>query len=404
MVRELKISLYLFLYQIVFSIFNIFPVKNKITFIVSFGDNSLAVFEEMQKREVDTSYVFLYKRSCKYNIDDLDGVTPIPFESGNIFYYFKSIYHLATSKTIIIDNYYGFLSAVRFKKNVECIQLWHAAGAIKKFGLEDQSNQLRSSRATKRFKKVYKQFHKTVVGSESMANIFSQAFNLNAENILRTGVPRTDLFYDKEKEFTVKEKLRIELPVIQEKKVILYVPTYRDHQIDRFDLKLDLNLLKQELGDEYIVLLRLHPAIKNKSNYESEFPGFVYDFSSYLDVNELLYITDILISDYSSIPFEYAIMNKPMVFYAYDLDEYTTDRGLWDNYQSMVPGKITKTTAEVISQIKTHDFNYEDIRKFAELWNEYSNGASCENLVNYILGHDINIITTNATDYTYLEG
>src|SRR5699024_1500932 len=88
----------------------------------------------------------------------------------------RSIYHLATARVIFIDNYFGFLAATSFKENVTCVQLWHAAGAIKQFGLKDPSNQYRSKRANQRFKKVYKQFHQIVVGSEKMADIMKESF------------------------------------------------------------------------------------------------------------------------------------------------------------------------------------------------------------------------------------
>lgn len=386
MIRELLISFYLIGFKMIFNFLKLFPLKDKITFVVSFGDNAKYVLEELKRQDSHTDIVCLYtKPSAKALFGDYDEINLISFESGNVLKTIFSIYHIATSKYIIIDNYYGFLAATKLKAGVECIQLWHAAGAIKKFGLEDQSNSTRSHRANKRFLNVYRNFNKVVVGSDAMATVFMNAFGIPSENILRTGIPRTDFFFDKYKKRQVIEKLESVNENLKFKKTILYAPTYRDGDLDTSDIKLDLERMQKELGDEYIVLLRLHPAIRTTISYNDKFPGFVYDYSGpAYDVNELLLVTDILISDYSSIPYEFALLNKPMIFYAYDLEEYTKSRGLWENYASMVPGPVVEKTAEIIKVIKENEFDMSLVRDFSKKWNKYSNGKSSMNLVSYI--------------------
>ncbi|PTY81169.1 CDP-glycerol glycerophosphotransferase family protein, partial [Heyndrickxia sporothermodurans] len=205
----------------------------------------------------------------------------------------RSIFHIATSRYIIIDNYFGFLSTIHFKKNVECIQLWHAVGAFKKFGLKDHTFEDRPISDKKRILKVYKQFHKIVVGSDKMAAIFMAAFNVDRKNILPTGIPRTDLFFDDMKKRTIAFDWLKDYPTLENKKIIMYAPTFRDNELKNFKLHLDLFLLQKKLGEEYAIILKLHPAISNEKNYVEKYPGFVYDFSSYKDVNKLLIITDI---------------------------------------------------------------------------------------------------------------
>lgn len=389
MIREILISVYLIVFKVIFNFFKLFPLKNKVTFVVSFGDNAKFVLEELKKGNSNSDIVCLYtKPSAQAVFEGYDEIKLIPFESGDVLKTINSIYHIATSKYIIIDNYYGFLAATEFKQGVECIQLWHAAGAVKKFGLEDQSNSVRSQRAYKRFLNVYRKFDKVVVGSDAMATVFMNAFGIPSENILRTGIPRTDFFFDKKRQRQVIQKLEAENMNLRTKKTILYAPTYRDGHLNAFNVELDLNRMQKELGDEYIVLLRLHPAIKKTFSYNDKFPGFVYDYSGpAYDVNELLLVTDILISDYSSIPYEFALLNKPMLFYAYDLEEYTSSRGLWENYSSMVPGPIAEDTSDVIKVIKNNEFDLNVVKDFSKKWNKYSNGKSSINLVNYISSH-----------------
>ncbi|HET7658523.1 MAG TPA: CDP-glycerol glycerophosphotransferase family protein, partial [Bacillales bacterium] len=378
----------LLIFRCVFHVCNWFPYRNKVTFLVTFGQNSMYVYKEMLRREPKSDIVFLYKKSCPYDFEESGNMTAVPFETFNILRFFQSIYHLATSRHIIVDNYFGCLSVCSFRDDVECIQLWHAAGAVKYFGLKDQSVPNRCDRAKKRFLKVYRKFNKVVVGSEEMARVFTEAFDLSPENILRTGIPRTDLFYDEPLKRKVIHRLKRENPLLKNKKVLLYAPTFRDHQLDAFELKLDLDLMERELAEEYVLLLRLHPAVKSQKNFEEQYKGFVYDYSSLVDVNELLLITDCLITDYSSIPYEFSLLNRPMIFFAYDLEQYQEQRGLWDQYESLVPGPIVKTTEGVVEQIQQNDFDYKEIQAFSRKWNRYSVGQSSRNIVNYVFDNE----------------
>ncbi len=385
MARELAISLYLFVFKCVFSILNLLPLKDKTTFVISFGDNSQYVFEEMQRQKIQTEVVFLCKGNCIKKFAHYQYVTKIPFETYNLLNWFRAIYHLATSRYVLIDNYFGFLAAIHFKAGVECIQLWHATGALKKFGLEDESVQSRSLRAKQRFLQVYSRFHKVVVGSDVMAAIFKRSFNLKEENILRTGIPRTDFFFDGESKQRVLKALLHKHPEWKGKKTILYAPTYRDHELKEFSLKLDVEKMHRELGNDYILMLRLHPAIQHRLDFEKAAPGFLYDFSSdEYEINELLIAADILITDYSSIPFDYSLLHRPMIFFAYDLEVYEGRRGIFDGFEENLPGPIVKDTDSIVELVKQNRFNLNVVDYYAEQWNKYSKGDSSANLVRYL--------------------
>lgn len=399
MVKEAVISVYLFVFKWTFTFFKAFPLKSKITFLVTFGQNSEFVCRELIKRNPSCQIVFLYKKSCPNEFRGLKKAKAIPFETFNGLAFLKSVYHLATSRHIIVDNYFGCLSVCDFRDDVECIQLWHAAGAVKSFGLKDQSVPKRSEKAQKRFLDVYKNFHKVIVGSEEMAGVFTEAFDLSSENILRTGIPRTDLFYDERLKSKIVAELKNENPDLKNKKVILYAPTFRDHQLDDFELNLDIERMKRELGEEYVLLLRLHPEVRCLEDFETKYSGFVYDYSSRSDVNELLLITDYLITDYSSIPYEFSLLHRPMIFFAYDLEEYQQQPGLWGQYDDLVPGPIVRTTEEILGKIKKNDFDLNEIRSFSKKWNRYSVGQSCRNIVDYVFDKEFeNVqITENKT-------
>src|SRR5690625_4592895 len=146
MAREIFITVYLFVFRTLFYIFNLFPQKKKTTFVASFGDNVLYTIEEIEK-QTDDQVVILQTSQCKVNFDNASDRMILDFETFNLVDWVKSIYHLATSQHIFVDNYFGFLAVTNFRPNVSCIQLWHAAGAVKQFGLKEdrKSTRLNSS-------------------------------------------------------------------------------------------------------------------------------------------------------------------------------------------------------------------------------------------------------------------
>lgn len=384
MVREFIISIYLFFFSLLFRIFKRFPQKNKIVFVVTFIENSSYIYDELKKQDPACETIFLANRRVYSFFAKYDESVVLKFHPKHMKDFLISIYHLATSKVVIVDNYYGFLSAITFRKDVTVFQIWHASGAIKQFGLMDPSTKNRSQKAKDRFQRVYNQFDKIIVGSEAMSTIFQQAFGLPESRMLRTGMPKTDVFFDKEAIDIIQKQMILKFPYLEGKKIILYVPTYRDNELDHFHLALDLVKMNQALSNEYIVLLRLHPAIKNQVDLNS-FDGFVYDFSQYKKLNDLLFITDILITDYSSIPFDFSLLQKPMIFFPYDLKEYEAARGFWEPYDKMVPGPIAYSTEEIIEIIQGKKFCTSAADRFRMKWNEYSKGHSSEKVASWIL-------------------
>ncbi|PLT33372.1 CDP-glycerol glycerophosphotransferase family protein [Bacillus sp. V5-8f] len=385
MVRELAIFLFLLVFRLVFFLFNLLPLKDKTTFIVSFGDNSKYVLEEMWRQNIEVEVAVLCKRNRMDLFIDYTHIEVVPFDTLTVFHWLKSIYHLATSRYIMVDNYYGFLAAVHFKKGVECIQLWHASGAWKKFGLEDESIKYRSPKARKRFSRVYSRFHKVVVGSDAMAAVFMKSFSLNAQQILRTGVPRTDFFFNEKLVKKARHTLAVQYPMWKTKKVILYAPTYRDNELEQFTLQLDLQTMAEKLGNDYILLLRLHPAIQNTVIFSKQYSDFVVDVSSIkYEMNELLVAADYLITDYSSIVFEYSLMKKPIIFFIYDLEQYKHSRGVVEEFEHHLPGPIARATNSIIETILSNEFNLHAIHDFSEIWNKYSKGYSSYHLVQYM--------------------
>lgn len=379
MIREIFISVYLFLFKFLFNLFNRRPLEDKTVFVASFSGNINATIDSLDNLIENHQIVILANHDYQLHSMNRDNKIVLNFKPSRLKDYIKSIHHLATASHVFVDNYYGFLAVTNFKPEVTCVQLWHAVGAIKQFGLQDLSNRERTNKALQRFNAVYNRFDYIITGSEHMIDIFKNSFGVSENRFLKTGIPRTDFFFNELKKQQANEIMLHDFPLLKNKKAILYAPTYRDDELNTTNLQIDLDMMFKSLKRDYILFLRLHPAVNDA--FKNNYPGFIFNVTTYSDINHLLVGSDILITDYSSIPFEYSLLERPMIFYSYDFEEYRAKRGIWSDYFIRVPGPVVETTEEIIEVIQNNNFDMENVRSFAQEWNEYSDGHSSEQLI-----------------------
>ena len=188
---------------------------------------------------------------------------------------------------------------------------------------------------------------------------FQSCFRFEKEKILEYGYPANDPMYAPDREEQA-AKIKEKLGIPKDKKVILYAPTWRDDQFYEagqygFELDLDVNRLQEEFGDEYVLLLRLHYFIVDQLDL-SKYGDFTVDGSSYDDITDLYLISDMLITDYSSVFFDYANLKRPVLYYTYDLDKYRDVlRGFYLDMEKDLPGPLLLTNDEVVDAIKNID-------------------------------------------------
>lgn len=381
--RDIAISVYTRLFSFIFYLFRLLPLQRKTVFISSFGNNAWYVANELGKSD-NQPVIFLNDSRCRIDFTD---TTPArkkvyTFETANIRDMLLSIYHLATAKYVFIDNYVGVFSGLRFRKGVKPVQLWHAAGAIKRFGWTDPETQKRSPRAQERFQAVYDRFHWIPVGSEKMKSIFIKSFKIDEKNFLPSGVPMTDFYFDSAAVSEGAENVLHKYPSARGKHIVLYAPTFRKDQLHQQNLSLDFRELLKGVSEDFVVMVRLHPAVREASALPPH-PRLI-DAGAYPDVNELLAAADILVTDYSSLPFEYALLRRKMVFYLYDLEEYAKKTGIWAESADFFPGPVATNTPELIKHINNPAIDYNRIDEFILKWNEFSDGRSSRRLVDAI--------------------
>lgn len=302
------------------------------------------------------------------------------------------IYDMTTAKNIFLDDYYLMTSAMRVRAGQNLVQLWHGAGAFKKFGY----SRLDTEDGVKNIHSGYKKYTHVPVSSEDIIPCYAEAFGISEEKVLPIGVPRTDFFF-REKDIREKEKAFYKkYPELSDKKLVLIAPTYRGSKINEanYDIeKLDLPRVQKSLGNEYALGVKWHRAILD--NIENgkiaiELPEGCYDFSEFNDVEELLPIADVLITDYSSVIFDYSILSKPIIFFPYDYDEYKINRGLYFEFNEYVYGEIANDCESLIEYIKKGNLCPEKRKDFIDKFMKACDGKSCERLYEILFKGDQN--------------
>ena len=254
----------------------------------------------------------------------------------------KFYYQIFTSKVIVTDDYLRYLRYFHIRENQRVIQLWHACGAFKKFGQHGTNLSTYTDNAT------HVQYNLVTVSGAGVRPIYAEAFNIDINKVVALGCPRTDLFYDQNRILKITEKIYGKYPEWRDKEIVIYAPTFRDINGERseFHPDLDFQKLSKELRSDQIFLICPHPLMKN-SIVDGEYQNVkvIREFSTM----ELMFVSDMLITDYSSVIFEYALLKRPIAFFCYDLANY--NRGFYLDYPDDLPGDIYQTQEELINYI-----------------------------------------------------
>lgn len=292
----------------------------------------------------------------------------------------KYLYYLATSKYLV--NNVNFHNHYVKRNGQVFIQTMHGT-PLKTLGL-DVPGDFHTTQEEEKYIKKCNYWDYLTVQSDFVSEISKKCF-LYKKEFLPFGYPRTDILYSKNNPDDI-SKLKKKMGIPLDKKVILYAPTWRIK--NTFDLMLNLDSLKKKLSDEYVLILRLHH-FSVKGWIQPEQDDFVYDFSKYDSVEELYLVSDLLITDYSSVMFDYAVLDRPIIIFAYDLEEYGDKlRGFYIDIEEDKPGPIVYTSREVekaIINLEETEALYKPCRdKFRKKFVQYECENSSEKIFNEV--------------------
>lgn len=335
--------------------------RNDLTGNFAFVQNVLA-----QDKDLEMVYFLNTKRSVSNPIE-----------------VFKMCKVAASSKVILLDEFTPQIHRIDLRKQTKLFQLWHATGAFKTFGFSRIDKPKGSPQSTRN----HRNYDYVTVSSSYCIKCHSEGFGVDDHVIVPTGIPRTDVFFDEEYKARVRQEFYEKYPQLKDKRIILFAPTFRGMlKGDAYYpfAKFDVGKIMANLSDDDVLIIKHHPFVTKKHPVPAEYQDRVYDFSDDVEINDLLLITDLIISDYSSLVFEAALIKIPMIFYVFDYVQYVRERDFYFDLDVYAPGKLVTTQQEIIDAIKNNDFNEHKIAPFAEMFFDHQDGNSTQRVVDLI--------------------
>ena len=296
---------------------------------------------------------------------------------------------LATARVLFLDEGTDLLSHIPIRPQTKVVQLWHGCGAFKKFGRSTAEKAFGASGEYMDTHPFHSHYHLVTVSSPEVVWAYEEAMDYSRESgvVQPTGVSRTDVFFDPAFLAGAKERLYAAVPQARGKEILLYAPTFRGEIMDAYAPdKLDLSALQRALGERYVLLCKHHPHVKHRPAIPADCRDFAFDVTDSLEIDELLCTADVCISDYSSLIFEYALFEKPMLFFAYDLEDYFDARGFYYDYDALTPGPVLRTSDEELDALLHLDerFDRRQVQVFREKFMSACDGHATERILERI--------------------
>lgn len=357
------------------------PIKNKIVFIENrFPDitnNFRLIHERLQKAaEFNIVDLFLMEVSVDKRIYDKKCM--------------EMIRQVADAQYVFVNDSSNIVGCIPFRQETKVIQLWHGCGAYKKWGFSNEDLQFGANRRELLKYPYYADYSLVTVSSPEVIWAYKEAFNLSDGNdvVKATGVSRTDIFFDEIFIQKAYSHLYDMVPQAKKKKVILYAPTFRGNVANaKAPANLNQKIFCNNFRDEYIMIIKHHPSVKLRPTIEEGCENCIFDFTEEMTIEELICVSDICITDYSSIIFEYALFERPIIVYAYDIDNYLDWRGFYYDFESFVPGPIVKDNRELMECIKgINDYDLMKVKRFKEKFMSACDGKATDRILESIFG------------------
>ncbi len=338
--------------------------NNKVVFISRLDSKKtldIKLLEEKLKEEnKNIKCVFLCKRVTSITEDFF----------GNIKYTLSCLCNLANAKVCVTDSFVPAISVVHHKKSLKIIQIWHSMGAIKKFAYQSVGNT--SGRDIKEAKilNMHGNYDYIISGSKEMTKYFSEAFGYSEKYFLNYGLPRMDYLLKNEKK--LKNKILKDYPILNKKKNVLYAPTFRTTNDDK-----TIELIKNIDFNKYNLIVKSHARQDLKTNDQ------VLSCEKYSAL-DLLCVSDYVITDYSGIAIEAAIINKKTLYYVFDYEKYQKNNGINIDLYKEMKGCVFKDAHDLCSFLDKDKYDMEVLYKYKNKYIDVQDGSSTQKIVDLI--------------------
>ena len=365
----------IFVLNIIYSVMKLLPQKRKITFISRQSSRpSLDItMLDRKLRELHSDYETVIL--CR----TLD--PGILNKISYAFHMLKQMYHIATSEAVILDSYCIAVSILNHRKKLLVIQMWHSIGTMKKFGYSILDKPEGSSSRIAHLMKMHRNYDYILAAGDGYRDHLAEGFSYPPEKIITLPLPRVEVLKDKEYARRKKEEILGVYPGLKDRKNIVYVPTFRKVNDDEF-----LHALKALCDSvdysKYNLIIKAHP-LTDLSGFDGGKAVRDTRFSSF----DMLFISDIIISDYSCIMYEAAVLGKPIYLYAYDFDEYMSTREIYIDYKKEIPSPVCSTAAELMEAVREDSYDYDALDAFLKKYVYMGSRHETEDIISFVFDH-----------------
>lgn len=289
----------------------------------------------------------------------------------------RGTFHLATARHFVVDNAYLPVHVIPHRRGTSVYQVWHAGGALKRFGVDvTPPNRVVENRF------LHKHYDYVIVGSEAAVAPYASALRTPEKHVLPLGIARTDFFFDEKAIAQARERVLAANPQLRDKTVVLYAPTFRGYGDEKAPHEgLDARLLRARLGDDVALVHKTHPVFGPEDVAAEGYDALI---GVEFDINEVFTVTNVLITNYSSSIFEYALMRKPLVLLVDDLDAYAKDPGFYLDFRSEMIGEFAVTSEEVLGILERGEYDVSGYDPFIKTHCQYDDGHASARFVELI--------------------
>lgn len=376
-------------FRVIFVLMGKLPKKEKLVIFESFhakqySDSPRALYEFMKLNQPDFNLVWSVDKSAETLFNEFN----VPYIRR---FSFKWFLEFPRAKYWI--NNVRLPNWMPKPKGTIYIQTWHGT-PLKKLGTDIEEIHMPGT-STEAYKKNFiseaNKWDYLISPNLYSTEIFTRAFEYDGK-VIESGYPRNDILSNYSS--TLISSLKQKLGIPKEKKVMLYAPTWRDNEFYqkgkyKFEFQFDLDKWKEEFSADWVLLSRMHYLVAENFDFSSH-KGIVYDVSTYPDIRDLYLVSDLLITDYSSVFFDYAILNRPIIFFMYDFQVYRDQlRGFYIDIEKEAPGPIVQNETNLfkaINEIKDSQMIIDSaFMKFKTKFNALEDGNASERVVNAFL-------------------
>ena len=347
-----------------------------------------------QSEEMGANMAALKNRLIQEGYKPTEALRAITTKHYSTIHWIKTLKKVASADFIFFDDHCQTTDWLKIKGAV-ITQLWHAGAGFKSTGYSRFG--MPASPAPD---SGHRQYTYGIAGSMKIRHFFSEVWGINDEMVLPTGMPRLDEYLDKEYIEKTRAKLLEDYPIlckpeskngqpVKRDNIILFAPTYRGenkasayYPYDMLNFRRLHNLCEET---DSIIIFKMHPFVTYPVPIPKQFRDRMIDMTKYPNINDLFYITDLLITDYSSNIYEFSLMRKPMLFFSFDIDAYSKSRGFHRDYRKNVPGKIVENFDSMVEAITKKDYEFKKVEEYIKNNFDTVDTHACERVIDWVI-------------------